>query len=128
MKTLSLLLSLLLLAIPRVGAQQDVTSSGDKIRVILLGTAGGPTVDAQRFGISTLIEAGSERLLFDAGRSLTTAMARLTINPADVTKVFLTHLHSDHVVSLPELYLLPWASQGRSQSLEVRGPAGTRSM
>src|SRR6185436_17493339 len=94
MKTVSLLLSLLLLAIPGVGAQEAVSSSGDKIRVILLGTVGGPTVDAQRFGISTLVEAGSERLLFDAGRSLTTGMVRAAINPADVTKVFLTHLHS----------------------------------
>lgn len=128
MKTVSLLLSLLLLTIPRVGARQAVTSSGDKIRVILLGTAGGPTVDAQRFGISTLIEAGPERLLFDAGRSLTTGMARLAINPADVTKVFLTHLHSDHVVSLPELYLFPWASQGRRVPLQVWGPTGTRAM
>ena len=30
-----------------------------------------------------------------------------------VTKVFLTHLHSDHVVALPELYLEPWAVAGR---------------
>jgi len=115
---------LLLLAIPRVAAQEAVTSSDDRIRVILLGTAGGPISDAQRFGISTLVEAGPERLLFDAGRSLTTGMARLAINPADVTKVFITHLHSDHIVSLPELYLFPWASQGRRVPLQVWGPAG----
>jgi ribonuclease Z len=76
MKTVCLLLSLLLLAFPRVGAQEAVPSSGDKIRVILLGTAGGPTFDAQRLGISTLIEAGSERLLFDAGRSLWASQGR----------------------------------------------------
>ena len=55
-------------------------------------------------------------------------MARLAINPADVTNLFLTHLHSDHIVSLPELYLFPWASQGRSRPLRVWGPDGTRSM
>ena len=55
-------------------------------------------------------------------------MARLAINPADVTKVFLTHLHSDHIVSLPELVLFPWASQGRATPLQVWGPDGTRSM
>jgi len=32
-------------------------------------------------------------------------MSRMGIVPADVTKVFLTHLHSDHVIDLPELYL-----------------------
>jgi ribonuclease Z len=128
MKPISLLLTVLLLAIFRVGAQEGAPVSDDKIRVILLGTAGGPTFDAQRLGISTLIQAGSERLLFDAGRSLTMGMSRVAINPADVTKVFLTHLHSDHVVSLPELYLFPWASQGRRVPLQVWGPTGTRAM
>jgi ribonuclease Z len=55
-------------------------------------------------------------------------MAAMAINPADVTKVFLTHLHSDHIVSLPELYLFSWTSQGRNKPLQVWGPDGTRSM
>jgi ribonuclease Z len=93
----------------------------------LLGTAAGPTTSPQRLGISTLVIAGPEKLLFDCGRNLTTGMARLAIDPADVTKVFLTHLHSDHIVSLPELYLFPWA-QGRTVPLQVWGPTGTRSM
>ncbi len=78
-----------------------------ELTVILLGTAAGPTVQPQRLGISTLVRAGSQTQLFDCGRALTTGLARLAINPASVTKVFLTHLHSDHVVSLPELYLFP---------------------
>src|SRR5207244_3428421 len=106
------------------------TQDGDNasLKVILLGTAGGPRVSADRLGIATLVIAGTERLLFDCGRSATTGMARMAINPADVTKVFLTHLHSDHIVSLPELYLFPWASEGRSVPLRVWGPVGTRSM
>lgn len=97
------------------------------MQIILLGTLGGPNFNAQRLGISTLVVAGPERLLFDAGRSLTTGLARLPVNPADVTRVFLTHLHSDHVISLPELLLFPWP-QGRKTPLEVWGPTGTRSM
>ena len=97
------------------------------MRVVLLGTQGGPTFNAQRLGISTLVLAGSERLLFDAGRGATTGMVRSGVNPVDVTKVFLTHLHSDHVISLPELIVLPWA-QGRIVALSVWGPSGTRSM
>ena len=99
-----------------------------ELTVILLGTAAGPTVQPQRLGISTLVRAGSQTLLFDCGRALTTGLARLAINPASVTKVFLTHLHSDHVVSLPELYLFPWAAQGRQVPLQVWGPEGTRAM
>ena len=111
-----------------VGAQKPTATATDSnLKVILLGTAAGPTTSPQRLGISTLVIAGPEKLLFDCGRSLTTGMARLEINPADVTKVFLTHLHSDHIVSLPELYLFPWA-QGRRLPLQVWGPDGTRSM
>ena len=111
------------------GAQQPSAAAADSnLKVILLGTAAGPTINLQRLGISTLVLAGPEKLLFDCGRNLTTGMARLAINPADVTKVFLTHLHSDHIVSLPELYLFPWAAQGRTLPLQVWGPAGTRSM
>ena len=130
MKTTSLLIGLLLLIGLNAGvdSQEPIAISSDSLRVILLGTASGPTIDAQRLGISTLILAGPERLLFDCGRGLTAGLSRLAINPADVTKVFLTHLHSDHIVSLPELYLFPWASQGRATPLKVWGPDGTRSM
>ena len=122
---------LLLLTGPHavVHTQEATATTGDSsFRVVLLGTRSGPAPDAQRLGTSTLIFAGPETLLFDCGRALTTGMARLAINPADVTKVFLTHLHSDHIVSLPELILFPWASQGRSAALQVWGPDGTRSM
>ena len=119
---------LLSMATGTVGTQEPAAPSADStLKVILLGTAAGPTLNAQRLGISTLVVAGSEKLLFDCGRSLTTGMARLAINPADVTKVFLTHLHSDHIVSLPEFYLFPWP-QGRTLPLQVWGPSGTRSM
>lgn len=109
-------------------ARQGPQPAESPLRVILLGTQGGPTFAPQRIGIGTLVVAGQERLLFDAGRGITTGMARATVNPADVTKVFLTHLHSDHVISLPELLAFPWASQGRQVPLEVWGPTGTRAM
>ena len=51
-KTASLLL-ILLVAAPRVGPQQALPSGGNSnMRVVLLGTQGGPTFDAQRLGIS----------------------------------------------------------------------------
>jgi ribonuclease Z len=129
-KFISILLSAVLLAISSGVYGQEGQSSGNEqeMRVILLGTQGGPTFSAQRLGIGTLVLAGGERLLFDAGRGVTTGMLRVAVNPADVTKVFLTHLHSDHVISLPELLISPWASQGRQVPLTVWGPTGTRSM
>ena len=111
-----------------VHAQTAASPADSNFRVILLGTAGGPTINPERLGVSTLVVAGSERLLFDAGRGLTFALARLSIPASTITKVFLTHLHSDHIVSIPELYLFPWASQGRKTPLQIWGPDGTRAM
>jgi ribonuclease Z len=108
--------------------QTGTTPSASSFTVILLGTAGGPTLNPERLGISTLVVAGTEQLLFDAGRGLTFALARLSIPASTVTKVFLTHLHSDHIVSIPELYLFPWASQGRKTPLQIWGPEGTAAM
>jgi ribonuclease Z len=126
--TLALILALTAFNRP-VASQERGTSGGDaNLKVILLGTAGGPTFSADRIGISTLVLAGPEQLLFDCGRGLTTSLAKLSIRPSTITKIFLTHLHSDHIISLPELYLYPWASQGRRTPLQVWGPQGTRSM
>lgn len=117
-----------LLFLPCDGVAQALPPrTASEIRVILLGTAGGPTFSPRRAGISTLVQAGPESLLFDAGRAMTTSLSRLEINPADVSKVFLTHLHSDHVISLPELWLYGWA-QGRPAALQVWGPEGTSAM
>jgi ribonuclease Z len=114
---------------PPAGSQESAQTSNDStLRVMLLGTRGGPAIDPQRSGIGTLIVAGPERLLFDVGRGVPTAMSRMGVVPADVTKVFLTHLHSDHVIALPELYLFPWASEGRTTPFEVWGPVGTKAM
>jgi ribonuclease Z len=46
-----------------------------------------------------------------------------------VNKLFLTHLHSDHVIDVPDLLLMGWsATPARSVPLEVWGPEGTRDM
>lgn len=129
MKVASTCLSAML-ALSAVTHGQSAQSAGNaqNMSVVLLGTMGGPTFSAQRLGIGTLVFAGSERLLFDAGRGVTTGMQRVAVNPADVTKIFLTHLHSDHVISLPELLISPWASEGRQVPLTVWGPSGTRLM
>lgn len=99
------------------------------LRITLLGTGSGPPVRAARAGVGTLVEAGNERLLFDAGYGVLRRLVQ-TGKPMDaVTRVFLTHLHSDHIVELPALLLLPWAApSARDVPLEVWGPQGTQAM
>ena len=114
------------------GAQtlSNETRTADKtIKVILLGTAGGPPVRVNRAGISTLVEAGGERFLFDAGRGFMQRLAQAGIPMDGVTKLFITHLHSDHVVDVSDLLLTPWsAPSARKVPLEVWGPEGTGDM
>lgn len=95
--------------------------------VTLLGT-GGPEYFPDRFGIATLVEANGELLLFDAGRGTNQRLYQSGINPKDISTIFLTHLHSDHIEGLPELWMTPWFLLGRDHGFELWGPQGTEQM
>jgi ribonuclease Z len=108
----------------------DPDSSEPAIRVTLLGT-GRPDPVIDRFGPSTLIEAGGQTLMIDCGRGATQRLWQLGIPLSRVGAVFLTHLHSDHTVGLPDLWLTGWlpTPYGRRVTpLGVWGPAGTEAM
>jgi ribonuclease Z len=98
-----------------------------EIKVTLLGT-GTPIVNINRFGMSTLVEAGSQKFLFDAGRGAVLRLQQQGASIRDINGVFITHLHSDHLTGLPDLYataeLRPLAIGGRSKPLELWGPDG----
>jgi ribonuclease Z len=97
------------------------------IRVTLLGT-GVPTPVMERFGPSTLVEAGGEILLFDAGRGVLQRLFQLQTPLQAVRSVFLTHLHSDHVVGLPDLWLTGWLMGKPEVPLRIWGSRGTTAM
>jgi ribonuclease Z len=109
-----------------VRAQAPATSN-DAIRVTLLGT-GTPRPLMERFGPSILVEAGKEKLVVDVGRGAMQRLFQLGVSYSDITGVLLTHLHSDHVVGLPDLWLTGWLVSSRATPLELWGPAGTRKM
>jgi ribonuclease Z len=103
-----------------------VSATGQMV-VTLVGT-GGPELTVERGGIATLVEAKGQRLLFDAGRGTMEGLYRARVRPETVTKVFLTHLHSDHIAGLPDLWMTPWFLLGRKERMEVWGPVGTQAM
>jgi ribonuclease Z len=96
------------------------------LKVTLLGT-GSPQPRMDRFGPSILVEAGEKKLLFDCGRGAAQRIEQLKIPFADIDALFVTHLHSDHVVGIPDLWLTGWA-RGRQAPLQVWGPTGTHAM
>ncbi|MGZ4842453.1 MAG: MBL fold metallo-hydrolase [Candidatus Angelobacter sp.] len=101
-------------------------ASAQGIKVTLLGT-GSPLPRMDRFGPSILVEAGTEKLLFDCGRGAAQRLNQLKVPFSDVTALFLTHLHSDHTVGIPDVWLTGWI-RGRKLPLRVWGPPGTKDM
>jgi len=112
---------------PLQAAAQYQPPSPESLRVVLVGTGVGPPVRLNQFGTSTLVEAAGMRLLFDCGRGATIRLTQLGVPIASINRLFLTHLHSDHITQIPDLLLAGWTT-GRTAPLEVWGPAGTREM
>ena len=107
--------------------KNSVNDNAPAIKVTLLGT-GTPLPIMERFGASILVEAGSQTLLFDAGRGCLQRLRQVNVFYNQISALFLTHLHSDHIVGIPDLWLTGWLTSGRATPLEVFGPAGTNAM
>jgi ribonuclease Z len=117
---------ILCLGLVLVGCLPAAAETPAPLTVTLLGT-GNPRPSAERFGPSALIEAGGHRVLVDAGRGATIRLAEIGLSSGSVEAVLLTHLHSDHVVGLPDLWLTGWIF-GRTGPLRVVGPPGTQAL
>jgi ribonuclease Z len=102
------------------------SAPAQEFRVTLLGT-GNPRPVMSRFGPSILVEAGNEKLIFDCGRGAAQRLDQLNVPFSAITALFLTHLHSDHTVGIPDLWLTGWV-MGRATPLPIWGPEGTKAM
>jgi len=96
--------------------------------VILLGT-GMPNPDPKAQGPATAITFGDRVFLFDAGPGVVRQLsaADLHVRQHPLTAVFLSHLHSDHTLGLPDVILTSWV-MGRRTPLPISGPPGTGAM
>ena len=96
------------------------------IDVTLLGT-GSPIPDPHRAGPSTLVQAGDENYLVDAGRGVLMRLAGAGCAPTMLTAVLLTHLHSDHITDLNDVITSSWAlNMDNPKPLRIVGPEGTK--
>jgi ribonuclease Z len=97
-------------------------------RVTLLGT-GVPIPSPDRFGPSTLVEAGDQKFLIDAGRGATIRLYQLKIPIGRIDVQLLTHYHSDHTSCLPDVWLTGWLESHfgtRKTPYKVIGPTGAK--
>ena len=94
------------------------------MELTLLGT-GCPKVDHKRFGPSNLLSTSKVKILIDCGSGVTQRLDQLKESTANIDALFLTHLHSDHVVDLYQLIISSWHSY-RIKPWIVYGPKGTK--
>lgn len=97
----------------------------DGLHVGLCG-AGSPFPDDKRTGPCTLVVAGSQILVFDAGNAATRNLGKMGVNHGQIDAIFLTHFHSDHLDGLGELLLQRWVSTGNAKPAPVYGPPGVQ--
>ena len=96
----------------------------DEMRVVALGT-GTPNFRRSQASASWLVELGNgEKFLFDVGTGSLANLAALEIPYSYLDKVFLSHLHVDHIGDLDALFVGGWVSN-RTVPLRVWGPSGS---
>ncbi len=114
------------------GHSQSKSRSQNRTQVVFLGT-GTPLPDPDRAGPSTAIVVNGAAYIVDAGTGLVRRAAAAygkgvpALRPNILRIAFLTHLHSDHTLGLPDLMITPWI-MGRKEPLELYGPPGTQKM
>jgi len=108
-------------------------NGANQTKVVLLGT-GTPNADPERSGPAVAVVVNGTAYLVDCGpgvvRRAVAAEQKNGIPALNVTKlqkVFITHLHSDHTLGLPDLVFTPWVL-GRIAPLEAYGPRGLKDM
>jgi ribonuclease BN (tRNA processing enzyme) len=97
-------------------------------RLVLLGTKGGPAIrPGGPMPTATLLDIGGRRCVVDCGLGVSTGLVEAGANLKTLDLIFITHLHSDHVLELGPLLHTAWTS-GLATPVAVYGPPGTRAV
>jgi ribonuclease BN (tRNA processing enzyme) len=113
-------------ALPLSGASA-LPFSGAGSRLILLGTAGGPTPKPNRAAPAQVIVVNGACYVIDCGNGVARQMILANLRLGSIRGVFVTHQHSDHVADYGNLLLLAWASD-LSSRVNTWGPPPLKEM
>ncbi|MBI5681075.1 MAG: ribonuclease Z [Methanobacterium sp.] len=92
------------------------------MELVFLGTSAALPTNHRSHPAITL-KAFGEVMLFDCGENTQLQMLKAKISPMKITKIFITHLHGDHILGLPGI-IQSMAFRGRNRPLHVYGPKG----
>lgn len=96
-------------------------------RLVLLGTAGGPTPKVTRAAPAQAIVVGDRIYLVDCGDGVARQLALAKLPVRQLRAVFITHQHSDHNAGYGPLFLLGWTA-GLSTAVDTYGPPPLEAM
>lgn len=103
--------------------QNPLDGSADGLHVGLCGT-GSPFPDPDRAAPCTIVIAGKDMFLFDAGSAAAKQISTMQFSTGQLKGVFITHFHSDHIDGLGEVLMTRWAQHTEGERLTVHGPTG----
>jgi ribonuclease BN (tRNA processing enzyme) len=122
-----LALCLALCAGPLRGASQTTAADAPSVKIVTLGTAGGPLPRKDRTQSSNLLVVNGTLYVIDAGDNVTRRIVQAGYDFKKVGKIFITHDHSDHTLGLATLLISEWEYQHRDP-IDVYGPPGTAAL
>src|SRR6185312_13618027 len=108
-----------------LAATMQATTKRSKL--ILLGTAGGPTPKIDRSAPANAIVVGDDIYVIDCGNGVARQMAKAGLDLGHIRDVFITHQHSDHNADCGNLLLLAWATDLRTK-VDTYGPPPLKRM
>ena len=95
---------------------------GDSLKIFLIGS-GGPFPNEVRLGPCIAVIAAGEFFLIDVGPGTFRVVSLMRLPGPFLSKILLTHFHSDHIGDLGEANMISWVN-GREKAIEVYGPEG----
>ncbi|MBW6424675.1 MBL fold metallo-hydrolase [Rhizobium sp. XQZ8] len=97
-------------------------------RLVLLGTKGGPAIrPGGPSPTSMLLDLGGRRIVVDCGLGVSRGLVEAGMKLSELDLIFITHLHSDHVLELGPLIHTAWTT-GLAKRVAVYGPQGTKAL
>lgn len=108
-------------------ARFGVLDAQSRTRLVLLGTAGGPTPKVARSAPAQAIVVDDRIYLVDCGDGVARQLALASLPLRDLATIFITHQHSDHNAGYGPLLLVRWASDILSP-VDVIGPPPLKAM
>jgi len=95
-------------------------------QIVLLGTKGGPAVRQDgAMPTASLLQMDGKTIVIDCGIGLTRSIVDAGVKLLDIDVIFITHLHSDHLLELGPLVYTIWTT-GLTRKISIHGPAGVK--